>query len=143
MQLNPKKAYDYQAVELVIDGETIPVDAEVEYAVPELQEEYLYKRGLPVARTPGMQEPVEVTIRLPADIWHQLLDQWGDDYRMREFDIQVIYADTDGATTVDLIRQFRPTSESVSVSKGAEPIMVELKGKALDVWPRSKKPLAR
>ncbi len=116
MQLNPKRTYDFQAVELVIDGETVPVDAEVEYAVPELQEDYLYKRGKPVARTPGMQEPVEVTVRLPADIWHQLLDKWGNDYRMREFDIQVIYADTDGVTTVDLIRQFRPTSESVSVS---------------------------
>jgi len=143
MQLNPKKAYDFQAVELVIDGETVPVDAEVEYAVPELQEEYLYKRGKPVARTPGMQEPVEVTVRLPADIWHQLLDKWGNNYRVKEFDIQVIYADTDGVTTVDLIRQFRPTSESVSVAKGAEPVVVELKGKALDVWPRGKNPLAR
>jgi len=141
MEVRNTKVYDYSSVELNIDGEVIPVDAEVEYAVPEVQEEYIYKGGKPVGRTPGMVEPVEVTIRMPKDIYDQLLDRWGNGFQDKEMDIQVVYAGTDGQTTVDLIRAFRPTGGgSVSVSKGAEPVMVELKGKALEVLPRSKAP---
>lgn len=141
MEVRNTKLYDFSSVELMIDGETIPVDAEVEYSVPEVQEEYLYKQGKPVARTPGMVEPVEVTVKLPKDIYDQLLDKWGNGFQDKEVDIQVVYAGTDGQTTVDLIRAWRPTGGgSVSVSKGAEPVMVELKGKALEVLPRSKAP---
>ncbi len=45
MEVRNTKLYDFSSVELMIDGETIPVDAEVEYGVPEVQEEYVYKRG--------------------------------------------------------------------------------------------------
>ncbi len=94
-----------------------------------------------MGRTPGMVEPVEVTVKLPKDIYDQLLDKWGNGFQDKEMDIQVVYAGTDGQTTVDLIRAFRPTGGgSVSVSKGAEPVMVELKGKALEVLPRGKAP---
>lgn len=109
MEVRNTKLYDFSSVELMIDGETIPVDAEVEYSVPEVQEEYIYKQGKPVGRTPGMVEPVEVTVKLPKDIYDQLLDKWGNGFQDKEVDIQVVYAGTDGQTTVDFIRAWRPT----------------------------------
>jgi hypothetical protein len=140
-EIRNNKTYDFSSVELLIDGDPIPVDAEVEYSIPEVQEEYLYKRGKPIARTPGQVEPVEVTIRLPKDIYDQMVNNWGNGFQDKEIDVQVVYADKDGVTTVDYIRALRLTGGgSVNVSKGAEPVMVELKGKALEVWPQSKVP---
>lgn len=141
MEVRNSKTYDFSSVELVIDGTPIPVDAEVEYSVPEVQEEYLYRRGRPVARTPGMVEPSEVTLRLPKDIYDQLVEKFGDGFQDKEVDIQVNYADRDGGVATDTLRAVRFTGGgSVSVSKGSEPVMVELKGKALEVLPGGKTP---
>lgn len=141
MEVRNTKVYDFSSVELVIDGTPIPVDAEVEYALPEVQEEYLYKKGKPVARTPGMVEPAEVTIRLPKDIYDQLVGRLGNGFQDKEVDIQVSYAGRDGGVVTDTLRAVRFTGGgSVSVSKGAEPVTVELKGKALEVLPGGKTP---
>jgi hypothetical protein len=129
------KRYDYGSVELTVDGNVIPVSCEIEYGSGEVEEGIIYAGGKPVGRTPGQQSPVEITIRMPRDEWDQLRGTLGPKYKRKEIDLSVAYADTDGATQTDEIKQFRILNDQVSISPGSDAIMQEITGSALQVLP--------
>jgi high-affinity K+ transport system ATPase subunit B len=129
------KVYSYGSVELVLDGEVIPYDCEIDYDTGEVEESYVTAGGRPVGRTRGQLGVAEVTIKMPRDAWDQFRAKLGAGYKKRQFDASVSFADDQQATQTDGIIGIRILNDKVSVAQGSEAIMQELTCKALKVLP--------
>lgn len=126
---------DGQAAQIFIECSAINYDDTIEEAL-------MYgTNAAPVGRTKGQYNPGEATATVSKQTEAVLIEQLGDGYMEKEFDVTIKYSDTGLPLVVDTLEKCRIVGLGQGHASGPDALVTELKLKPLTVLRNGKTPL--